>query len=611
MAARKLSVNEAEARGALKKHPERYGAEPAPKRGPRLKPAPKRNYRGLIDGYVADVLADRVLVGRYTRLAIERHVNDLKREREPDFPYRFDYRRAAKALRFIERMPHVKGRWAARRERLVLGAWQCFIIGAIFGWLRKRDGMRRFREAYLSVARKNAKSTKAAAIGNYMLIEDGEYGAEVYAGATSEKQAWEVFGPAKLMIDKLPELREEHGLEVWAKAIVKTSDNSRFWPVIGKPGDGPSPSCAIADEYHEHATSEQVDTMQTGMGAREQPLMLIITTCGTNLASPCYDKHKEVEKMLDGLIDAPELFGIIYSIDVGTPERPGDDWADPKVLAKANPNLGVSVDAEYLAAQQRQAVMNPIYQNRFKTKHANLWCNASVAGINAHLWRLCGDLGLSIDEFKGQEAMLTLDLASKLDICAFMQIFSKMLNDARHYYVFGRYYLPEDTIEKDVLPAERANQDMYRKWMIQGHLTATEGAELDFSRVREDVLALKSAVQVKEIVYDPWRAMQLAQELTASGATCVEFPQGAQHMALGFDELNAALAAGRFHHDGNPVLAWMASNTVAKPIIKGLTVPSKEKSQNKIDGIVATCMGLNRWIAAEPKSEQFQMMVLG
>jgi phage terminase large subunit-like protein len=412
------------------------------------------------------------------------------------------------------------------------------------------------------------------------------------------------------MLQKLPQLREEHGIEVWAKALVKHDDNSRFWPVIGKPGDGSSPSCAIVDEYHEHQTSDQVDTMKTGMGSREQPLMLIITTCGTNLASPCYDKHREVEKVLAGTLENEELFGVIYALDEPTQDSKGDDWSDPKMLAKANPNYGVSVDAEMLAAAQRQAVLNPTYQNRFKTKHVNIWCNASVAGINMHLWKLAGDKALSIDEFKGAEALFVLDLASKLDICAFVQLFVKMINGLRHYYAFGRYYLPEDTIHKEVVSSDRANQDAYRRWVIEGHLTSTDGAELDFDQVKDDVLALKSAVQVREIIYDPWRATQLAHQLAATGATCVEFPQGAQNMAVGYDELNAALAASRFHHDGNPILAWMAANTIAKPIIKGLVVPSKDKPANKIDGIVAVCMGLSRAVAMRESADKYQVMVL-
>lgn len=596
------------ARGALKARPGRYGEDGVDKLAA-PKGLPARDYGALIAGYVEGVVSGTVVVGKFARLAVERHVRDLAHQHEPDFAYRFDVARATKALTFIERLPHVKGRWAAKRELLVFQPWQCFVVGVIFGWVRKRDEMRRFREAYMCVARKNTKSTMGAAIGDYMMLADGEYGAEVYAGATSEKQAWEVFGPAKLMIQKMPELKEEHGVEVWSKSMVKAEDNSRFWPVIGKPGDGPSPSCAIVDEFHEHQTSDQVDTMVTGMGAREQPLLLIITTCGTDLASPCYDKHKEIERILSGALDNEETFGIIYALDEATNDAPGDDWADPKSLIKANPNLGVSVDPEFLAAQQRQAVLNPTYQNRFKTKHCNVWCNASVAGINTHLWKLAGDPALSIDEFRGADCYFALDLASKLDICAFVQLFVKSVGGQRHYYVFGRYYLPEDTIDKEVVASDRPNQDAYKRWVIQSHLIATSGAELDFDQVRDDVLALKSMVQVKEIVYDAWRATQLAHQLAASGAVCVEFPQGAQNMAAGFDELNAALAAGRFHHDGSPVLTWMANNTTAKPIIKGLTVPSKDKPQNKIDGIVAVCMGLSRAIASG-ETQQYQLMVL-
>jgi phage terminase large subunit-like protein len=609
----KLDPARAVARGAAKKHPERYvgavGAVGAGGADGGGKTAAVRDYRKIVFGYIDDVLAGRIPTGRYTRLAVERQRRDWAHEREPDFPYRFDWARAEKVLRFIEALPHVKGRWAARRELLVLQAWQCFIVAVIFGWVTERDGFRRFSEAYASVARKNGKSPLAAAIGLYMLVDDGEFGAEVYAGATSEKQAHEVFTPARLMVQKSPRLQQQYGLEVWSKSIVKPEDNSRFWPVIGKPGDGPAPSCAIADEFHEHLSSEQVDTMQTGMIGRQQPLMLIITTRGTNLASPCYDKDAEARKILDGVQENEKFFAIIYSIDEPTQDSPGDDWADPRVLIKANPNIGVSADREFLEAQQRQATLNPTYQNRFKTKHANVWCNASVAGINMHLWKLAADPQLSINEFKGQPALFALDLASKLDVCAFVQVFVKILNGLRHYYVFGRYYLPEDTIHKDVVASDRANQDAYRKWVVQGFLNSTDGAELDFDQVKDDLLALKSVVQVKEVIYDAWRATQLAHQLTASGATCVEFPQGAQNMAAGFDELNAALAAGRFHHDGNPVLAWMAANTIAKSIIKGLTVPSKDKPANKIDGIVAVCMGLSRAIAGA-EEQRFQLFTL-
>ncbi|MCC6609611.1 MAG: terminase large subunit [Burkholderiales bacterium] len=539
----------------------------------------------MIARYCDEVRAGAIPAGKFARLAVERHLRDRERELEDDFPYRFDEATAAAFLAGCERWPHVKGAWAKRRERIRLEPWQAFVLGAVMGWLRKDDGLRRFRELYLEVPRKNSKSTMDALIGLHMLFDDGEHHAEVYAGATTERQAHEVFSPARLMLERSPEIRVAAGLEVWSKSLVRPEDNSRFWPVVGKPGDGASPSCAIVDEYHEHLTSELLDTMVSGMGAREQPLLIVSTTAGTDLASPCRDKHDEVRKVLEGVVENDELFGVIYSIDEG------DDWTDPEVLRKANPNFGISVDEEFLLAQQRQAIANPASQVRFRTKHLNEWCSASVSGINMAAWRACADPTLKLEQFRGQPCRFALDLASKLDVCAFVQLFARQVDGTRHYYAFGKYYLPEDTINE-----ARANAAAYAKWVAAGHLIATDGAEIDFDHIRDEVLALKSMVQVEEIIYDPWRATHLAHQLMAGGATTVEFPQGNQFMAPAFDELNAALASGRFHHDGNPVLEWMASNVVAKTVTKGLVIPAKEANRpdQKIDGVIALCMALAR-----------------
>lgn len=553
----------------------------------------KRHRRSLphvekLQRYAHDVIRGRVAACKWVRAACARHIADLKRA---GFPYRFDPVAAERICAFAELLPHVKGEWAKRHELIHLEPWECFVLGVSFGWKRIADDRRRFRELYIAVPRKNGKSLLSAVIGNYMLIADDEMAAEIYAGATTEKQAWEVFGPAQAMLRNSPDIIADAGVEVLARSMICDATWSKFQPVIGNPGYGPSPSCAIVDEFHEHATSALYDTMITGMGARSQPLLLITTTAGSNLAGPCRDKQDEVQKVLDSVLENEALFGIIYTLDEG------EDWADPLVIRKANPNFGVSVNAEFLESQQRQAVLNPQYQNRFKTMHLNVWCNVAAAGINMHLWHLAADQALKIEEFAGEEAWFILDLASKIDICAFVQIFHRELDGAHHWYVFGRYYLPEDAIERDISPAERGNQSAYRRWVIQGHLLTTEGAELDFDRVRDDLFALKSVVQAKEIVYDPWRATYLAHQLSAAGATCVEFPSnGIQLMAAAYDELNAALASGRLHHDGNPVLAWMASNTIARQATRGMVIPGKDKTKpaQKIDGIVALCMGLAR-----------------
>jgi phage terminase large subunit-like protein len=533
--------------------------------------------------YARAVLGGGVAACKWVQRACARHLDDLKAARAKGYPYYFDADAAERACEFIELLPHTKGKWAKRGELIHLEAWECFILACVFGWKRRKNGMRRFRELYAELPRKNGKSQFGAGIGLYMLIADDEAGAEVYSGATTEKQAWEVFGPARQMIERTPGLRQAAGIEVWAKSLARPLDGSKMEPIIGKPGDGSSPSCALIDEFHEHDTPDMLDTMQTGMGAREQPLIVIITTAGYNLAGPCYDKHLEVTKMLDGLVENDDLFGIIYTIDED------DDWADPRVLAKANPNFGVSVDGDFLAAQQRSATLNPIEQNRFKTKHLNVWCSARNAWMNMQQWAMCAEQGLTIDEFAGEECWAVLDLASKNDICVYMRLFKRQMNGQDHYYAFGRYYLPEDAIEEN-----KTNQALYRKWVIQGHLIATDGAEIDFDIIREDVRADSSRFRIVEAVYDPWRATQLAHQLAKDGATVVEYRQTVQNMTGGMKEVMAAVKSCRFHHDGNPVLAWMMSNVVAKEDAKENIYPRKDKPEQKIDGPVAIIMGVGR-----------------
>lgn len=608
-----------EARGSYRKNPQRHpDAEGEKAREEKLR---LRDYTGIAKRYAEDVVAGRIPNCKWVKLACQRHLDQLARESDPTYPYRFDEMKARMFCGRMEQFPHIKGKWARRRELLFLQPWQCFITVVPFGWVRKLPGplpgtylngieaavaralnpelreLRQFRKIYLRIPRKNAKSTWAAAVGNVMLVADDEHGAEVYSGATSEKQANEVFNPAKLMLSRSPKLLDKYGVEIWAKAIVRPEDNSKFWPIIGKPGDGASPSCSIHDEYHEHDSSDQVDSMQTGMGSREQPMLIIITTAGTNLASPCHEEDEMAKKVLEGVLKDDELFTVLYGIDEATKDEKGDDWSDPAVLVKANPNIGVSVDRGFLEQQQRNAVLNPAVQNRFRTKHLDEWCGASVAGINMHSWKKAADPTLKLEAFRGEEAMFILDLASKIDICAFMQLFRRRITEQWHYYIFGKFYLPEATIAET-----KVNQQAYRKWVAQGFLTATEGAEIDFDRVGTDVEELAKQFQVLEIPYDPWRATQLAHQLQKKGAVVVEVGQTAKNMGEAFDELGAALKGGRFHHDGNPVLEWMASNTKAVPVTKGLTVPGKDKNkqEQKIDGIVATVMGMGRWLARDP-----------
>lgn len=528
--------------------------------------------------YARDVVAGRIPACKWVRLACKRQLDDLKRK---NWKYRFDKAKAERVCKFIELLPHTKGRWAAKREMITLEPWQSFILITVFGWVKK-NGRRRFREAYQEVPRKNAKSTVGAGVGLYCFAADGEYGAEVYSGATTEKQAWEIFRPARLMALKTPDFREEYGIEVNASNLAIIEDGSRFEPLIGKPGDGSSPHCALIDEFHEHDTPELYDTMITGMGARDQPLAWIVTTAGANLAGPCRDKRLYVEKILDGAIKDEEVFGIIYTIDED------DDWTSEEALRKANPNLGVSVSEEYLFSRQRTAMQSASQQNTFRTKHLNIWVGARNAWMNMRAWQQCPPRK-PLSELVGRPCFSALDLASKVDIAANVLLFPPHGDDPL-WHLHGRFYLPEDVVEEKA----SSNHSHYSTWANQGYMTLTPGNVIDFDYIMDDLREDLSRFDVVEVPYDPWQATQLATQMLAEGAPMVELRQTVQNLSEPMKEFEKLVLSKQLAHGNCPVMSWMISNVVAKLDKKDNIYPTKEKPENKIDGPVAGIMAIAR-----------------
>ncbi|WP_444942723.1 terminase large subunit [Microbulbifer sp. ZKSA006] len=538
-----------------------------------------------INAYCNDVLTGVKPACRWEILSVQRHIDDLQKDEE--FPYIFDESKALKIIRFVELLPHVKGKWAAGRgtsKRIRLELWQKFVLGALFGWVHKDTGLRRFRVAYICVPRKNGKSIIAAGIGLYMLTEDGEYGAEVYCGATSEKQAWEVFRPAQKMAERTPAFRRAYGvtsharrLECDKRGTKRLPDNSRFEPVIGKPGDGASPSCAILDEVHEHTDDVLYETMITGMGARDQPMLLLITTAGNHVAGPCYSIQQDLQSVLEGSIQNDELFGIVYSIDKD------DDWTSEQSLIKANPNFGISVGSDYLKARLRDAVQSPRQQNSFKTKHLNVWVTAKSAWLNMVEWNRQADTSLQLEDFVNDPCYKGLDLSSKLDITSNICVFERMLEGQRHFYIFGRHYLPEERIQED-------NNKHYQTWEHQGALIPTDGETIDYDLIQSDIENDVRDLGVRALGFDPWGATQLAQNIQGQqpDLDVIEVPQN-YSMSDAMKEFEALLKDGRIHHDGNPALTWMMGNVVAKEVDDGKKIrPVKGDREAKIDGAVAT-----------------------
>lgn len=546
-----------------------------------------RDYAEIAKAYAQQVVARKIPACRFVQLACKRHLDDLKQQRRRAFPHRFDAGKAARVCAFLELLPHTKGRWAVGANKLRLEPWQVFILCVVFGWLRKRDGLRRYRRAYVEVPRKNGKSQLAAGIALYMFAADEEFGAEVYSGATSEKQAWEVFRPAKQMAERTPDLLEAFGIGVNASNLNIIGNGSRFEPLIGKPGDGASPSCAVVDEYHEHPDDSLYDTMLTGMGAREQPLMFVITTAGSDTAGPCYALRGDVLRVLQGTVEDDELFGIVYTIDEG------DDWTSEAALRKANPNYDVSVSGEFLRSQVRDAVNNSRRQNTVKTKHCNVWVTAREAFYNMEDWNRVADATLSPADFRGDPCFAGLDLASKIDLTAVMRVFRRTEEDGEdHFYVFTRCYVPSARVEEPT-------NNHYHGWVADGHLIATDGDIIDFERIRSDVLEFDEEHGIAQLGYDPYGATQLAQELEGYGITCVEVPQRVQHLSEPMKWIDALVRAKRLHHDGNPVLAWAIGNVTAKPDAKENVFPRKERPENKIDPAVALMTAMALALVAE------------
>ena len=560
-----------------------------------------KDYAAIATGYARQVLAGEIPAGRWVKLACKRHLDDLARA-EQGWEYVFNpelqdaagkrYRPADRICAFAEHMPHVKGDWAARGELIRLGAWQVFFLASIFGWVHRVTGKRRFRRADLIVPRKNAKSTIAAVIGLYMLAADGEHGAEVYSGATSLKQANEVFGPAQRMAAVSPDYCAFYGVHPGTLRVSVSETNSKFEPLIGNPGDGASPSCSITDEYHEHKTSSQYDTMTTGMGARSQPLALMITTAGSNIGGPCYQHQAALQKVLEGVREDDARFGIIYGID------PEDDWTDPAVLRKANPNYDVSVAGDFLLKAQVDAVHDPRKQAVFKTKHLDVWVNAASPWINLHAFQQLADPELREEDFRGETCHDGTDLASKNDIASKAKLFRRRIDGVWHYYLFTRNWLPQAAVQKP-------ENEHYRGWVEQGHIVQTSGNMIDLPLIQADVQADAELHIVAEVAMDAWGSREIAPALQQDGFTVVDVPMTTRNLSEPMKAIAALIDAGRFHHDGNPATVWMFSNVEVHEDHNANIFPRKAAPHLKIDAAVAAILAMSRSMLGATEGRSF------
>ncbi len=463
-----------------------------------------------------------------------------------------------------------------------LEPWQCFIFCNLFGWVKKATGKRRFRKCYLELPKGNGKSFIASIIALYMLALDGERGAEIWSAATTREQAGIVFKVAQQMARSVPKILAKYGIEVSAHDIHLKNDMLSVFKALAseaESAEGKNPHLCVFDELHAQTTRELYENLESAMAKRDQNLLLSITTAGFDRLSICYEVRTDVINILNKAFTNESFFGIIYTID------DSDDWTKEETWIKANPNWNIAVEVETFVNDARTAIFTTHKQPSFQMKHLNMWVNADNALISARDWHACLTPHMDIEDFHGDKDVVGVDLASELDLCAKMNVFKRMVEGKLHVYVFGKYWLPAETIE-------RASNPKYEGWAREGYIQRSEGATNDFDVIEEDLKETASQFDVQHIAYDPWQMKQMADHLTKIGAPMVKVRPIVENFSPALKHLLSLIADRRIHHNGDPVLAWAISNLVGHMDVKDNIFPRKERQENKIDPVIALLTAL-------------------
>lgn len=496
----------------------------------------------------------------------------------------YDKEAADYAVRFIECLCHTKGVWAGKPFELI--DWQEQIIRDVFGIL-KPNGYRQFNTAYVEIPKKQGKSELAAAIALKLTCGDDEERAEVYGCAADRQQASIVFDVAADMVRMCPALAKRTKILAAQKRIIYLPTNS-FYQVLSADAHskhGFNVHGVMFDELHTQPNRNLYDVMTKGSGdARMQPLYFLITTAGNDTNSICYEVHQKAKDILEGRKTDPTFYPVIYGADEG------DDWTDPKVWAKANPSLGETVSIEKVRAACESAKQTPSEENAFRQLRLNQWVKQSVRWMPMEKWDAC-DFPVDVERLEGRVCYGGLDLSSTSDITAFVLVFPPMDEDDK-YYILPFMWVPEETLELRV----RRDHVNYDLWNKEGYLETTEGNVIHYGYIENFIEQLGKRFNIREIAFDRWGAVQMVQNLEGMGFTVVPFGQGFKDMSPPTKELMKLVLEKRIAHGGHPVLRWMMDNIYIKTDPAGNIKADKAKSTEKIDGAIATIMGLDRAI---------------
>lgn len=566
---------------------------------PRRPPAEGRDYVGIAIDYAKAAIADKKgkRFGRLLRLGAKRFLEDLKHAGTKSPRFRFDEWHARDVCDFIEKLPHVEGKW--KTPEIELHPSHVFFLVQLFGF-RKVDGAtvlpdgstfhpRRFSSALFAVARKNAKSTLAAAILLYCECCEPEEGAQVISAATTFPQASIIFNVAKRMAEKTPELREAFGLELFAKSIARFETGASFKPIHAKAStqDGLNPSHVGLDEIHAHKTPDLLNVLTSAAGARSNPLFLYTTTEGYTNPGPWGEIRQFAKQLLEGVFgrDGNHFLAVFFAVDDDDKDFDEAAWAKANPLMDANPHLRDAIRKEAVEAKAM-----PSKLAEFQIKRLNRPAAAASGWILLPKWKAC-DRAVDLDALRDAPCWAGLDLASTRDLASLRLVWR--LDD--HVYTWGRRWVPESAVaqrtERGTVP--------YAGWVAGGFLEQTEGEVTDYAVIEQAVLDVRERFNLQVVAFDRWNATEMVSRLIEAEVPMVEFVQGTKSYHPAMQELERLYIGGRLSHGGDPVLAWCASNLVARRDQNLNMAPDKRKSPEKIDDMTALLMALGVSLTAE------------
>lgn len=556
--------------------------------------------------YAEDVVAGREIAGPWVRLACQRHLDDLEHARERGF--RFDEELADRALEFFDYLCLFEGEFAGEPFRLQ--PWQAFIVGSIFGWVRASNRRRRYQTAYVEIGKGNGKTPMAAAVGLYGLVVDGEASAEIYCAATKAEQAGLLFRDAKRMAEASPGLAKHVDVLEHNLACPRSGSYMRVVSKDSRGLDGKRVHFVLVDELHEHPNNLVVSKMTAGFKGRRQPLALEITNSGYDRTSVCWEHHALSVAILEGRAVNDDWFAYVCALDEG------DDWQNPDVWKKANPNLGVSIPESYLEKQVQAALQRPSEQNIVRRLNFCEWTEGETRWLPMDRWDACaGPIGWRDlpAAMRGRRCFAGLDLASTSDLTALVLLFP---DDDGDYDIVPFAWCPRDVARE----RSRKSGVPYDVWEREGALLTTPGNVIDYGAVLRVLADVTADYDVQDLGYDRWGATKLEQDLIELGFSdrpgsrrMTPLGQGYATLSAPSKELEVLVATGRIRHGGHPVLRWAASNVVVEEDAAGNIKPSKHKSSEKIDPIAALVNALERAMGDEGGSvyESHDLLVLG